>query len=90
MINNFWTWMTSSVQNAVNLLQTMYNNTTLRPFFDLLLVVLGLGVIIKFILAPLLGIGIIGGSDKAEDQYNKKIAEQERETPKDAWYRKVN
>lgn len=72
MITNFWNWISTSVQNGLNMLNTIITNSEISPFIDLLLVVVGIGVIIKFILAPLLGLGFIGASDKAVDQYENK------------------
>lgn len=69
MITNFWNWLYSSVGNAVNTLSLLYQNSTLNPFFNLLLAVVGIGVIIKFVLSPLIGITLNAGSDKV----NKKI-----------------
>ena len=62
MITNFWNWMITTVTNGVNLLNTMVNSTTLKPFFDLFLVVAATIVIVKYILKPVLG---YSGSDKA-------------------------
>lgn len=78
MITNFWNWMYSSVQAAISYLTTIYQNSEMSPFFNLLLVVVGTGVIIKFILSPLLGSTLSGASDKA-----KKRA-------KDAEYREID
>ena len=72
MISNFWNWLYASVNNGVNILNTIIHNEEISPFIALLLVVLGIGVIIKFILAPLLGLGFIGASDKAVANYEKK------------------
>lgn len=78
MITNFWNWLTTAVTNATSVLSTMYSNSTMRPFFDLLLIVAGIGVVIKFILAPLLGIGIgfignaAGSSDRAQNKKEDK------------------
>lgn len=72
MITNFWNWFYASVNNGVNMLNTIIHNNEVAPFIALLLAVVGIGVIIKFILAPLLGLGFIGASDKAESNYEKK------------------
>lgn len=85
MITNFWDWMYTSVNNALSVLNTLYNNSTMKPFFDLLLVIVGIGVIMKFILAPLLGFGIVGASDRAADEYNRK----QKNKPQDAEYRSI-
>lgn len=66
MITNFWNWIYQSVQSAINTLNTIYSNSEFSPFFNLLLVVVGIGVIIKFILSPLLGSSLSSSSDKAK------------------------
>lgn len=71
MITTFWTWLTSSVTNAVNILSTLVSNTIMAPFFNLFLVVIALMVIVKYILKPIFGGG--SGSDKA-----KKKGEEEQ------------
>lgn len=88
MITHFWNWIYQSVNNAISILTTIYRNSEFSPFFDLLLVVVGIGVIIKFILSPLLGMGFIGSSDKASREYDAR-ERQSINTPKDANYRKV-
>lgn len=75
MITNFWTWLFSSVTNAVNMLNTFYNNSTMKPFYNLLLAVVGIGVIIKFVLAPLMGISLTGASDKVRTKIREKYEE---------------
>lgn len=77
MITNFWNWMYQTVQTAINTLTTIYQNSEFTPFFNLLLIVVGIGVIIKFILSPLLGASLSGASDKAKNR------------PRDAEYREV-
>lgn len=72
MITEFWNWMFSTVTQAVNTLNTFYNNTMFRPFFDLFLVVLGVGVIMKFIIHPLIASGFVGESEKATKRYQKQ------------------
>lgn len=79
MITNFWNWMYQTVQSAINTLNTIYSNSEFTPFFNLLLVVVGIGVIIKFILSPLLGTSLSGASDKAQRASKNK--------PRDANYR---
>lgn len=81
MITNFWNWMYQTVQSAINTLNTIYSNSEFSPFFNLLLVVVGIGVIIKFILSPLLGTSLSGASDKAHRASNDR--------PRDANYRQV-
>lgn len=73
MINTFWNWIVSTVTNAVNTLNSLYNNSTLHPFFELLLVIVGIGVILKFILFPLLGISYMGASDKVDKSIKKGV-----------------
>lgn len=78
MIQHFWDWMFTTVRAAIQTLTTIYQNSEFSPFFDLLLVVVGIGVIIKFILSPLLGTSLSGASDKAA-----------KNRPRDAEYREV-
>ena len=79
MITNFWNWIYTSVNNAISILTRIYQNSEISPFFDLLLVVVGIGVIIKFILSPILGSSLSKASDRAS-----------KERPRDAEYRKIN
>lgn len=81
MITNFWNWMYQTVQSAINTLNTIYSNSEFSPFFNLLLVVVGIGVIIKFILSPLLGTSLSGASDKAH--------KASKDRPRDSNYRQV-
>lgn len=81
MITNFWNWMYQTVQAAINTLTTIYQNSEFTPFFNLLLVVVGIGVIIKFILSPLLGSSLSGASDKA--------VKSSKNRPRDAHFREV-
>lgn len=81
MIQNFWNWIYTSVNNAISILTTIYSNSEFSPFFNLLLVVVGIGVIIKFILSPLLGTALDKGSDKMKKYYKNK--------PRDASYRQL-
>lgn len=69
MITNFWNWIYQSVTAAVNTLSAIYQNSEFAPFFNLLLVVVGIGVIIKFILSPLLGSSLSSASDKASKNH---------------------
>lgn len=85
MITEFWNWIFATVQNAVNTLNTFYNNTMFRPFFDLFLVVVGIGVIMKFIIHPLIASGFVGESDKAAKRYDTKM----KNKAQDAEWRKV-
>lgn len=62
-IENMWTWITSSVSNAVSTLNQMYNNQTMRPAFDILIVVIATGALLKFIILPMFGLSISTGSD---------------------------
>lgn len=71
MITNFWNWIYTSVNNAISILTTIYSNSEFAPFFNLLLVVVAIGVIIKFILSPLLGTSLSGASDKAGKDIEK-------------------
>lgn len=64
MIENFWNWMYQTVGSALNTLNLMYSNSTMKPFFDLLIVIIGVAVIIRFIIKPMLGSS--GSSDKAK------------------------
>lgn len=81
MITNFWNWMYQTVQAAINTLNTIYSNSEFAPFFNLLLVIVGIAVIIKFILSPLLGTSLSSASDKAQRSSKNK--------PRDANYRQV-
>lgn len=72
MINNFWNWLVEVTGNALNMLNTMYNNTTMKPFFDLALVVITTILIMTYIVWPLLT-GGKGSSDKVKK--NKKEEE---------------
>lgn len=71
MITNFWNWIFQSVNQAVSVLNTMYTNSIFTPFFNLFLVIIATGVIIRFIIKPLIG---GSGSDKA---HKKKGDEEE-------------
>lgn len=62
-IENMWQWIYSSVTNAVNVLNTMYNDSTMKPAFDILIVVIATGVLLKFIILPMFGLTISTGSD---------------------------
>lgn len=63
MIGQFWNWLYTSVSNALSMLNTMYSNSTMRPFFDLLIVIIAVGVIMRYIVMPMIG---DRGSDKAK------------------------
>lgn len=63
MINTFWDWIITTVSAAAQTLTNLYNNSMLNPFFNLLLVVVGVAVILKYILFPLFGISYSGASD---------------------------
>lgn len=63
MIDNFWTWIYNSVNAALSTLNTIYENETMNPFFNLFLVVVAIAVIMKFIVQPMLG---NSGSDKVK------------------------
>ncbi len=65
MITYFWNWMYQTVNSALSTLNTMYNNTIMKPFFDILIVVIATMVVIHFIIKPLIG-GSSGSSDKAK------------------------
>lgn len=71
MINTFWTWMYQTVNSALSTLNTMYTNSVMKPFFDVLIVVIATMVVIHFIIKPLVG-GHSGASDKA----NRKDEEE--------------
>lgn len=79
MITHFWDWLYTSVGSAISTLNRMVQSSELSPFFALLLVVVGIAVIIKYILSPLLGSSL----SKASDEARKDI-------PKDAEWRKIN
>lgn len=68
MFTTFFDWLSRSVQNALSILSTIYQNSIMSPFFNLLLVIVALGVIIKFILSPLLGTSLSGASDKVRKE----------------------
>lgn len=63
MITNFWNWLYQAVNNAISILNTMYQNSTFQPFFQLLIVIVAVGVVMKYIVWPMLG---SSGSDKAK------------------------
>lgn len=63
MITQFWNWLYTSVSNALNILNTMYSNATMKPFFDLLIIIVAVGVIMRYIIMPMVG---DRGSDKAK------------------------
>lgn len=65
MINTFWNWIYDSVSAALNVLTTIVSNETFAPFFNLFLVVVAVGVIMKFIVKPMLG---NTGSDKVKGE----------------------
>lgn len=73
MITNFWNWLYSSVTNAVNTLNVFYTNSELKPFYNLLLAVVGIAVILKYVLRPLLGISLTGASDKVNNSIKKGV-----------------
>lgn len=62
MITDFWSWLYQAVNGALSWLNTAYNNDTMKPFFNLFLVVFAVSMIIKYLVNPMLG----GGSDKAK------------------------
>lgn len=68
MITNFWTWLLQAVSLATTTLNQMINDYHCGPFFQLFLVVLALGVIMKYILYPI----IAPGSDKAKRKEEKE------------------
>lgn len=68
MFTTFFDWLSRSVQNALSILSTIYQNSIMAPFFNLLLVIVAFGVIIKFILSPLLGTSLSGSSDKVRKE----------------------
>lgn len=68
MFTTFFDWLSRSVQNALSILSTIYQNSIMAPFFNLLLVIVALGVIIKFILSPLLGTSLSSASDKVRKE----------------------
>lgn len=74
MFTTFFDWLSRSVQNALNILSTIYQNSIMAPFFNLLLVIVALGVIIKFILSPLLGTSLAGASDKVKDKAKDNVS----------------
>lgn len=63
MITQFWTWMYQTVNSALSTLNQIYNNATMKPFFDFFILVVATFVIVKFIIHPLTG---GKGSDKAK------------------------
>lgn len=65
MIEEFWNWLYSSVNAALSTFNTIYNNSMFTPFFNIFLVVIGIGVIMKFIIRPMLG---NSGSDKVKEE----------------------
>lgn len=65
VIERFWNWLNTSVNNALSILNTMYVNSTMKPFFDLFIVIVGVVVVIRFIIMPIIGGSI--GSDHAKD-----------------------
>lgn len=73
MIENFWTWITRSVSNALNTLNYIVTNPTTGPFMELLLVVFLVIILIRYIILPLIGDYFSGKSDKAK---KKKGAEE--------------
>lgn len=64
MIENFWNWIYQSVTSALNVFNTIYANETFAPFFNLLLVIVGVAVVMRFIVRPMLG---NSGSDKVKE-----------------------
>lgn len=65
-IENMWSWIYTSVSNAVSTLNTIYTNSTMRPAFDILIVVIATGALLKFIILPLFGLSLSAGSDIAK------------------------
>lgn len=61
-----WDWIYRSVSNAVQTLTRIYQNSTMAPAFDLFLVVLSIGVVLKFIVLPLFGLSLSSGSDQVK------------------------
>lgn len=71
-IQNMWSWIISSVSNAVSTLQTIYENETMAPAFDILIVVIATGALLKFIILPLFGLSISAGSDIVKKKSRKE------------------
>lgn len=65
MIDTFWNWMFTSVNAALSTFNTIYQNQYFQPFFNLLLVVVGVAVVMRFIIRPMLG---NTGSDKVKKE----------------------
>ena len=70
-IESMWQWIYSSVTNAVNVLNTMYTNSTMKPAFDILIVVIATGALLKFIILPMFGLSISAGSDVVKKEGKK-------------------
>lgn len=65
MIEAFWNWIFTSVNAALNVFNTIYQSSYFAPFFNLLLIVVGVAVVMRFIVKPLLG---NTGSDKVKKE----------------------
>lgn len=61
-IDYFWSWLTTALNFVLNLLNRIFSNSVLTPFFKLLIVVFAFGIIFKFVIIPVFG---SGASDKA-------------------------
>lgn len=72
MITTFWNWIITTVTAAAQTLTNLYNNSILNPFFNLLLVVVGLAVVLKYILFPLFGISYSGASDMVDKRVERR------------------
>lgn len=75
-INYFWNWISSAVNAGLSLFNSMLNNVTLSPFWQLFLVVFFVGMSIKYILQPLAG-NIMRGSDKIRSRSSDKVVDAE-------------
>lgn len=64
-IDNFWSWIVSSVNAAISWINTIIGNSTLSAFFELLLVVFAVMCAIHFLIKPILG-NSVGSSDKVK------------------------
>lgn len=65
MIETFWNWIFTSVNAALSVFNTIYSNQYFQPFFNLLLIVVGVAVVMRFIVKPMLG---NTGSDKVKKE----------------------